>query len=243
MNPDRILVIGDDFSAFAGDSRVMRVSELRQRLFAERIDLAPETHFVVGQGVADEALVALAQQAERRGLSQLAAALGSVRRSDLTHKAMVSNVLIAPPRCIDDATYLSALAIGPGFSGLSDHLTGQHISGMLALEAARQATIAIVEQEYFARWEENHGLVLYEVHANFKNYLFPTPCEIRSRVEERGFLDLAVTSDFSQHGVRACTVVCGVQLLRQNSLLRLEAQKAAAAIQASLAPTANTANT
>jgi len=234
------LVVGDAFHSFAANAGVIRVSQLQQWLDSGQSTLTREMRFVFGQGLCESELEHIRVRALQRGLPWLAAAATGAPTTHTAHKSDAENVLLADPQRIGPRQYQSQLRLEAGFSGLMDHVTGQHIGGIVAVEAARQATIVAVELEYSSAWEEQHQFVMRDLVASFSGYLFPAPCSVRTRIEElegtpaRG-LSLTVTSELYQAGALVCTVNIGTHVRRAAAIGKLEARQARAVVEACLA--------
>lgn len=68
---------------------------------------------------------------------------------------------------------------------LCDHQTGQHIQGMVLIEAARQAIIATSEKYLLKESEINLSdkyFTLTSLNVNFSSFVFPLPVDVSLRV-------------------------------------------------------------
>lgn len=63
-----------------------------------------------------------------------------------THKNKAENVLISEVSQIDVASYQCHLLIDDGCAEMADHVTGQHVQGMVLLEACRQMVNSVSER-------------------------------------------------------------------------------------------------
>ncbi|MDP1217553.1 AfsA-related hotdog domain-containing protein, partial [Klebsiella pneumoniae] len=62
------------------------------------------------------------------------------------HKRKKANILITSPEKRDEDNYCARLILQDASELLCDHQTGQHIQGMVLIEAARQTIIATSEK-------------------------------------------------------------------------------------------------
>ncbi|MBB4868223.1 acyl-CoA thioesterase FadM [Pseudomonas nitritireducens] len=67
-----------------------------------------------------------------------------------------------------------------------DHLTGQHVQGMVLLEACRQMFLAVTEQFHLDDYESpKRYFVLNEMNVRYTAFAFPLPAQIRYRVLDK----------------------------------------------------------
>ncbi len=104
----------------------------------------------IGQGLNDEQLTHLYSSSQLKQIHVDLVPEQRPQRASLreTHKHENYNVAISKVIDNGNGTYSSALMIDDINAELSDHLTGQHISGMMIVEAARQMSIATAEKFY-----------------------------------------------------------------------------------------------
>ena len=156
--------------------------------------------------------------------------------SRLTHKRDFKNTLISEPYEISEMNYKSCLTFDAACADLSDHITGQHVPGMLMLEAARQMVNAVSEKYLIPeKVKSSKGFVLNSITSDFGTYIFPFDTELHCVITK---LRWGLVGDF---------VACAEILLKQNdnvsvkmkicfsamnnkSLLSLESQRAKAAL-------------
>jgi hypothetical protein len=100
----------------------------------------------------------------------------------LTHKHAAEHVLIGPPRRVDHDSFMFDVVLTSVQDRLSDHVTGQHVSGMLLIEAGRQAAAVALETvhddksiDYAATWSA--------LRASFQHFAFPLPMTIHAAVD------------------------------------------------------------
>jgi hypothetical protein len=180
MSRTKILV-GEQFAAFARMGPVLTPADLRSGSEAA----AEASQILVGLGMArGEVFEAIAESdvdVTRFNFEQL----DDVAPLAVTHKRRVQNVLISRPRRIAEKTYLMRLLLDGQMDRLLDHVTGHHVSGMVLVEAARQAAIATGEMEYeIANRPEPQGFVWTNATLRFDRFTFPVPTQISVEIKE-----------------------------------------------------------
>ena len=186
-----LLVVGEKFAGFAAGQDVIGIAHLRLLLTLpnglvmgnERLTLLP------GQGLADsevEAVLALAAQSPQSERFDFSAWRTRPQRADsrLTHKHDPANILVSMPRQLTADEYELALLIDETCELLSDHQTGQHLSGVLLFEAARQATLAVTEAFYLPQDGLRHEFVMSRTACGYSHFCFPLATRIRYQVLE-----------------------------------------------------------
>lgn len=178
----QLLIIGDRFKNFAsGKDAVCTIAEFKSLAFQGLIDI--ETSIVIGQGVEHDSFYGVVAQLLRRhrytilveNLEQIADQVDFAHQSSV-HKAKLENVLISRPVKCGDTEYTAWLSIQDGNELLNDHMTGQHIQGMVLTEAARQMLLTVSEN--FLLEAEQRGkcyFVLNSLNTAFSRFAFPVP--------------------------------------------------------------------
>lgn len=134
--------------------------------------------FHIGQGVSDDQLKNLYNIKESQ-VSFIPEKLNARACAKTTHKNEKHNIAISKVVDNGDGTFSAALMIDEANAELSDHLTGQHISGMMIVEAARQLSIATAEQFYITpavRGKAN--FITNSINVGYKDFMLPVPTEI-----------------------------------------------------------------
>jgi len=72
---------------------------------------------------------------------------------------------------------------------MSDHQTGQHVQGMILVEASRQAFIAVTEEFFMTVNRGNSYYVINNMNISFNNFMFPLPATIHYEVTEKDIND------------------------------------------------------
>lgn len=190
MSTKKVFVVGDKFSEFSNEKDVLTISqlELLTQIPAKIIDNDHE--IIVGQGVRDDYAKKVVNNQKRNqihnnklniaSLQQLA----STHKNAHTHKKLKHNVLIGRAEKAGDNLYTLPLLIDERCELMADHQTGQHIQGMLLVEACRQTFIAVTE-EFFFNGDSNKYYVINGMAIDFSNFLFPLPAQIHYDIIEQ----------------------------------------------------------
>lgn len=102
---------------------------------------------------------------------------------DLSHKHRPENVLISVPEKNTDGSYCAQLLLHPDNELMLDHLTGQHVQGMVLLEACRQMFLAVTERFHLEEFSAlQRYFVLNQMSVHYTAFAFPLPAEIRYRM-------------------------------------------------------------
>ncbi|MFI5667412.1 AfsA-related hotdog domain-containing protein [Streptomyces sp. NPDC051704] len=186
--PGTLFLVGDVFAEFAHHEGVFTVSQLARLI---RNGAFPESaggvRVSVGQGVSLFDVQYVRDTLARRGLTDLVViddqALHTRAGREIAHKHRPENVLISAPRPVGDDWYEADLLVDGDNEVMSDHLTGQHMQGMLATEAGRQMFIAVAEQFYLPHEAVGSSYFVIDSFATrYRNFLFPLPAVVRCRV-------------------------------------------------------------
>jgi hypothetical protein len=232
MATEVVFLVGDQYDHFATNDHVITQSRL-----LERIAYGPEVgglRIVLGQGLGTGDDIDL--QANTQGGIRLES-LDSLATLALTHKRAQRHVLVTSPRRVGPQAYEMALAVDDVNDRLVDHVTGQHVSGMVLIEAARQASIATAELEYLIDAPEPCGFVWNGLRINFSRFAFPLPAGIRVKLRKDVANDRAQPRYVSEVEIhQAAQSVCEMEMtfgiLRSSTFLALEAKAARRAIEA-----------
>jgi hypothetical protein len=178
-SPRHYIVVGDRIKSQCSDN--MFISVTAEEEIVTQLDRDEKLTLHVGQGITDEQLNIL------YGFKEvLSPALNIVpvdRRlrasSTATHKLKSHNIAISMPSENGNGTYSASLMIDDANAELSDHLTGQHVSGMMVIEAARQMTIAVAEAYYVTPAAKGKvNFVTNKMDVTYMDFLLPIHTEI-----------------------------------------------------------------
>ncbi|WLS79019.1 AfsA-related hotdog domain-containing protein [Erwinia pyri] len=182
MNCKKLVVVGDKFNEFANGKDVLTISqlELLTQIPANIID--KEHEIIIGQGVRKDFAGKVISNHARNAIHGNKLKMYSLekmvndKKNVHCHKRLEQNVLIGSAEQTDHNSNLYAmpLLIDERCELMSDHQTGQHIQGMLLVEASRQAFIAITE-EFIYKQDSGRYYVINSMAINFSSFLFPLP--------------------------------------------------------------------
>ena len=186
MENHEIVVVGDQFHQFANgknaitQSQFLALSSLPDCYFRSKMRLT------LGQGVRHDEVSkiietnGLAQKVDFTDLHRI----GLRAPGTHSHKRQIHNTVIAKPERIGEDLYSCALLIDERCELMGDHQTGQHIQGMILIEAFRQSFLAVSEEFYPLEGTNKTYFVINSMETSFSNFVFPLPAEVRINVIE-----------------------------------------------------------
>lgn len=238
MEDQTLLLVGDKFANFASlNDGVTTISTLRT-LRHRQNEKGESARILIGQGVDLNSLKDVVCQP---GYFEEPFESPNAHHDQLhqrtVHKNHGHNVLIAPPRRIGETEFRSSLHLHDDCAELSDHVTGQHLQGMIFIEAARQMMLSasenylIPEEFRFASY-----FVLNEIRTSFLAFAFPIETEILFDLEAfeaktNGNLRATCISRFIQAGLPVARVDIDFCAYPREHLERKESKLAAEAIR------------
>lgn len=191
MSNQILFVVGDKFFQFSHGKNVLTVSQLRGLITISGLMTFEHNHVEIqpGQGLSDDDVL---------GILQLAAMSPHARRFDLSalermsqrapasqsHKRKNENTLISAPRQISEHEFLLDLVIDENCELMRDHQTGQHLQGMILLEAARQSFLAVSEAFFLPADGTKFYFVINEMTARYHRFAFPLPAVVHYCLRE-----------------------------------------------------------
>jgi A-factor biosynthesis hotdog protein len=240
-----VVVVADRFASFARGDQVLTMSDLLALIGSG----GPEVegcHWVVhlGQGIDGtdrDILEAACEKSEATvRLADPAAARQQAERPSTVHKDRPENVLLAGVHS-PSATHCQAeLRIHRDNELILDHHTGEHVQGIVIIEAMRQICIAQFETAvrpglgptaYAGVWKR--------IDLSFEDFLFPLPATVESLIEESDLsretnLKFRATTAVRQQGRGVATAVIEYSMIGQGRIDTLERRKADQATRAYL---------
>ena len=91
----------------------------------------------------------------------------------LAHKNRAENIVISAPRRQSDTRFEMDLFFSSQNEFFLDHMTGMHIQGMVLIEAARQAFLAVTEAFFLHGDQTDYYFVIKNMDASYQNFVFP----------------------------------------------------------------------
>jgi len=188
MSIKNLIVVSEIFSEFAQHIGAVSPAQVMSMLQLPAILLPNAIVLHRGQGLPDsvvEDLVVSVLAADPNGDRWDATPLKlHPGRADpaLSHKKKACNTLIASPIMVDDRTYTMDLCIDQNCELMDDHQTGQHVQGMVLIEASRQAFLAVTESFFLRERNQQSYFVINSIKSEFKNFVFPVSAHLLYRV-------------------------------------------------------------
>lgn len=181
-----LTIIGNRLTAFAKNQHIMTYDGFCYLLTVESQLFNSKNRYLVrmGQGLSDDQLISIQDKINRLDLSHrvvISLIVDNLNRASdkLSHKRHVKNTMISTPTKLADSSYKSYLMLDENCAEMSDHITGQHIQGMVLLEAARQMVNAVSEEYLIAKnTSSSKGFVLNKLCSSFHSYVFPLEVEL-----------------------------------------------------------------
>ncbi|WP_442799232.1 AfsA-related hotdog domain-containing protein [Pantoea vagans] len=196
MNCKKLVVVGDKFNEFANGKDVLTISqlELLTQIPANIID--KEHEIIIGQGVRKDFAGKVISNQARNAIHGNKLNMCSLeklfndKKNEHCHKRLEQNVLIGRAEQTEHNSNLFAmpLLIDERCELMADHQTGQHIQGMLLVEASRQAFIAVTEEFIYGQ-ETGRYYVINSMAINFSSFLFPLPALVHFEFLEQDVND------------------------------------------------------
>ncbi|MGW5053097.1 AfsA-related hotdog domain-containing protein [Actinokineospora sp. NPDC004072] len=231
-------LVGERFAAFAANPGVATVNRFIGNIRGGLYDDLPDpVRIGAGQGVDASDWAVVAAELGRRGLLDgfHLPAVPVVVAADLVHKRSQENVMLADARRRGPERLAARLCLSDMNELVLDHVTGQHVAGMVLIEAARQL-MHLANHELVV--EDNaHSFVLCSLAAAFDGYVFPLGVDLecaltRLETSKPARLDYCAEVLISQGGETRARVRAEYQIVRSRSLSRQEAMLAAKAAAA-----------
>lgn len=171
-----VYLVGDRFSEFATHPGVQTIGRFIETVRSGTLLDGP-ARLLPGQGVTEtEWSQVVDELASANLLDRVAASATPLTPVPnlLVHKAHEANVLLANLREVSAGRFASDLRLHADNELLNDHITGQHVPGMVIIEAARQMMMAVSNAYYLPMLTDaDHGYVLNSIECRFDRYVFP----------------------------------------------------------------------
>ncbi|MFL1467513.1 AfsA-related hotdog domain-containing protein [Marinobacter sp. DUT-3] len=202
MDMNYLIVVGDKFSGFARNENIVKQSQLD-------VELKQRTHqptsLIAGQGLTRETIEEIDRLIARFPRTQWLEAEGTgleTAPERLCHKSRAENRLVSLPTRLSERHMQMDLLVHNDNELMLDHITGQHIQGMVLIEAARQSFLTVTEQ-FHAKKDQQYYFVINRMDTRFHSFVFPLGATIdyqihSLRASKRGTISSAATINFHQ---------------------------------------------
>jgi hypothetical protein len=190
----RVLMVGDRFVGFAVQANVYTVTQILEQLRSGTgVASGKPVRIEAGQGVTTTEWQAVRKEVARHAMLDridLQVIPQALAGQNEVHKRRSENTLIADLRQAGVGFYLATLRLHNDNELLIDHQTGQHVQGIVAIEAARQMFLAVSERFYASRYpDRNYYYVIDAMQIQFENFLFPVSTTIEFQVQSAEVAD------------------------------------------------------
>ncbi|WP_313303540.1 AfsA-related hotdog domain-containing protein [Diaphorobacter sp.] len=187
------IVVPKGFSQFATNEHLLLYESLMESLHAGNPSAGPLAGrtLVAGQGL-DETQISHAWHiGTSKGLVNEFQHWFAWRRKrpaskPLVHKLRPENSLISAPEQHEEGSFVAELLLHEQNELMRDHLTGQHVQGMVLTEACRQMFLAVTEKFFLHDYAAvKRYFVFHTMTMRFDAFAFPLPAQIRYRILEQ----------------------------------------------------------
>lgn len=190
-----LILVANKFSEFATRSGAVTPDQIHALLKLPKSMLPERLIIHRGQGVSDgdvdTIISAVTEVDPDGGLWDLTQIKDTVKRAggEHSHKRKSCNTLIATPVQVSEDLYRMDLLVDQDCELMGDHQTGQHIQGMVLIEAARQAFLVVTEQFFLIDRNQKSYFVINSVGSEFQNFVFPVRAHLDYRVISKDIND------------------------------------------------------
>lgn len=238
MNDRIILAVGDKFAQFGIGKDVITLSQLRALLGLPKMLVVDTGRVVVvpGQGLGDddvEAILALAAKASQCAHFDFSLWHRLPKRANraLSHKQRPENTLISEPRRLGEDVFELDLLIDEDCELMSDHQSGQHLQGMILVEAARQSLLAVTEAFFLPQDGTRFAFVFNDMTINYNNFAFPLDARLRYVIKDKEIRGsrrqrFDVEISIEQCGIVAATFTSSFTAFEEHRIVSKEASDA-----------------
>lgn len=235
-----VYIVGDKFAEFARNSGVLTLENFEKTLESASQEIHHNTIFVAGQGLQDHRVATLEKKIANLGLSNHILFLAQpVERATnwMTHKERLENIMISSPIKISECEFHAKIILDDLCAEMSDHMTGQHIQGVVLLEAARQMFLAVTSI-FFLKPEKRsqYYFALNSFSVDFVNFAFALEIEIRYHIRNmsddgNGNISFAVDMELYQAGTKTTDIKVSFAAYKGIYMRLVESSKAKEALE------------
>jgi hypothetical protein len=238
-----VAVVGDRFAQFADGERVLTMSDLLVLVSSDAADVSGCAWVVhVGQGIEKSDWQILQSVRGVNGSSVVRIAdreslLGSRVAPGTVHKVHPENVLLANVRNLSKGHCVADLRIHRDNELIIDHRTGEHVQGMVIIEAMRQICIAQFETDYRPDLpSDGYAGIWRRINLGFQGFLFALPATVVSEIVAENLsrpanLRFRARTCVWQNGGEVASADIEYAMITQKRFETLERRKAAWATQ------------
>jgi hypothetical protein len=200
-------VVGEKFSKFAHGKDVLTVDQLKALAQLPDHLLNTRSVLMLGQGATQDEILSIvhgheaSSEANTRFESSDLLRVMDRAASRVSHKSAAHNTLIGAPRRTSAETFELSFNVDERCELMGDHQSGQHVQGMLLVEAFRQSFLAVTET-FFPFGHGERYFVINSMHVDFQNFMFPLPAHITYRIIE---------TDITERRARYKTTLAAIQ--------------------------------
>lgn len=204
-------IVGNCFEKFNRHANVISLEKFKQ--LNPNSDEASSFEYLIGQGVSSAELDEI--KSDKYALyERIVNPNILIKEPHIAHKRKVENCHITRPVKVTETDYILNISVDSKCCEISDHITGEHINGIILIEAARQAYIAVTE-EYFLDKDDKVYFILKKLDCQFENFLFPLTIGVKYKIlnfEKKGNLQMnfEVEATFYHHEEEKPCVIKGL---------------------------------
>lgn len=233
MKTRSFFVVGETFHEFAKGKDVLTVNDLKalMRLPGRLLD----THnlLMLGQGAQTDDVLDILNVCEANPETARRFEVSDLRRvfdrapSEASHKRVPHNTVIGAPQRKGADHFELQLMLDERCELMGDHQTGQHVQGMLLVEAFRQSFLAVTDT-YFPFGEGKTYFVINTMHVEFQNFVFPLGAHIDYRIVSADVTErrarYKTTMGLLQNGVQCASAAIDFTVYPAEVIARKEAE-------------------
>jgi len=239
-----ICVVGNKLQEFANNKNIFTAKQFFQLVALEKKLHNSKNLYCVhfGQGLNDATLAKINavfsdSDLQKKFFPKTRSSVIKRASSELTHKRKAKNSMISDPVKKADDNYEAYLMLDENCDEMSDHLTGQHIQGMVLVEAARQMINSISEKYLIG--EDNKGkisFILNSIESKFFQYVFPTEVKMQLEMQSlregrKGNFKAIAKVSFIQNDTNMLDVLLNFSVMSKSFIMTTEGEMAQNSIQ------------
>lgn len=229
-SPQTFYLVGDRIKLQLPHPRLMSITDLELMIDALERGQAPAgaLRLLIGQGAASERLVQARRRIDSAGCASWLQMPpeGELEQASAvyTHKRHPHNIIISDPQQSTQSSYTALLLADERCADMSDHLSGQHVQGMVLIEASRQMVLAVGEKFLISpEHRGQRGFVTHRLDAQFHDFVLPLEVKMTCQIDNlrRGACSnfrADVTIGFQQAGTVSAEVKVTLSVLDKRFL-------------------------